>query len=102
VDAAEEADDRSLVGQDVEPRERPDEVRDEERCDDEEEEQVPPRPGAERDPVDERIGEQERDRGRDAGIEERAEQLLVVVGEGVREVRELPRELEVPVGPRLQ
>ena len=45
VEVAQEADDRPLVGEDVEPRERPHEVRDEERRDDEEQEEVPPRPG---------------------------------------------------------
>ena len=39
---AEDADDRALVGEDVQPGERPDEVRDEERRDDEEQEEVPP------------------------------------------------------------
>ena len=45
VDVAQEPDDRPLVGEDVQPRERPDEIRDEERRDDGEEEEVPPWPG---------------------------------------------------------
>ena len=98
VDVSEEADDRPLVGEDVQPGERPHEVGDEERRDDEEQEEVPPRPGAERDPVDERVGEERaRATRRDPGVEERADELLVVVRDRVREVRELPGELEVRV-----
>ncbi len=74
-------DDRALVGEDVEPGERPDEVRDEEGRDDEEQEEVPPRPGPERDPVDERIREQQARDGRDPGVQERAHELLVVVAD---------------------
>ena len=78
-----------------------DEVRDEEGCDDEEQEEVSPGP-PERDPVHERVGEQERRGRRDHRVEERAEKLLSVVGERIREVRELPGELEVPVRPGLE
>ena len=102
VDVAEHADDRPLVGEDVEPGERPHEVGDEERRDDDEQEQVPPRPGPERDPVGERVREHEARDGRDARVHERADQLLVVVPDPVREVRELPRELEVGEEPGLQ
>ena len=76
VDVSQEADDRAFVGEDVQPRERPDEVRDEERRDDEEQEEVPPRPGAERDPVHERVREEEAGNRRDARVEERADELL--------------------------
>ena len=102
VDVLQEADDWALVREDVQPRERPDQVRDEERRDDREQEQVPPRARAERDPVHERVREQQRDDGRDARVQERAEELLAVVRERLREVRELPRELEVREDPRLQ
>ena len=102
VEITQEPDHRALVGEDVQPGERANEVRDEERGDDAEEEEVPPRPGPEGDPVDERVREQERSRGRDTGIEERTEELLTVFGERVGEVRELPREFEVPVTTGLQ
>src|SRR5262249_7517982 len=83
------------------PRERADEVRDEERSDDQEQEEVAPPPGSERDPVDERVRDQQRRDGRDARVDERAEQLLVVIAHRLGEVRELPGELEAGERPRL-
>ena len=100
--SAEDADDRPLVGQDVQPRERPHEIRDEERRNDEQQEEVAPRACPERDPVDERIREDETRDRRDACVHERAHELLVVVADPVREVRELPRELEVREEPGLE
>ena len=102
VDVAEEADDRPLVGEDVQPRERPHEVGDEERRDDHEQEQVAPGPRPERDPVHERIRENEARDRRDPRVDERADELLVVVADPVREVRELPGELEVREEPGLE
>src|SRR6185503_13169422 len=71
VQVSEEPDNRPLVGQDVQPGERPHEIRDEERGDDEEEKEIAPRPSPERDPVDERIREQEARDSRDPRIDER-------------------------------
>ena len=92
----------AVVREDRLPRDRPDEVRDEERRDHEDEEDVLPAPGAERDPVGERVAEEERDERRDPGVDERADQLLAVVRDGLGEVRERPRELEVRVDPGLE
>jgi hypothetical protein len=55
VQVSQQPDDWALVGEDVEPCERANEVGDEERRDDEEEEEVAPRSRPERDPVDERV-----------------------------------------------
>ena len=102
MDVAQDADDRPLVGEDVEPGEGPHEVGDEERRDDEEKEQVPPGPGPERDPVDKRVREHQAGDGRDTRVHERADQLRVVVRKRRREVRELPGEVEVREEPRLE
>ncbi len=70
VPPLQEADDRALVGEDVQPGERANEVRDEERGDDGEQEEVSPAARPERDPVRERVGEQEAHEGRDPRVEE--------------------------------
>ena len=80
------------VGEDVEPRQRPHEVRHEERRDDQDQEDVLPPSCAERDPVDERVGDEQREDRRDARVDERAHELLVVVADRVPVVRERPVE----------
>src|SRR5918996_1455378 len=92
----------AFVGEDVQPGERANEVRDEERRDDEEQEEVPPLAGAERDPVDERVRQEERRGRRETRVQERAPELRPVVRERLREVGELPGELEGRIDPRLQ
>ena len=58
--------DEAAVGEDRLPGERPDQVRDEERRDDQQQQQVLPAPAAEGDEVRERVADEERDHGRDA------------------------------------
>ena len=82
----ERPDDEALVRQDRLPRQRPDQVGDEERADDEEQQHVLPAAAAERDPVRERVADQQREDRRDAGIFERADELGVVVAKRVRVV----------------
>src|SRR5205085_3440597 len=72
--------------------ERADQVRDEERRDDEEQEQVPPAPTAERDPVRERIAEQQREHRRDPCVLERARELRAVPADRGAVVPPRPRE----------
>src|SRR6266567_3522356 len=100
-DVAQDADHHALIGEDRLPRERPDQVGDEEGSDDEEQEQVLPASAAKRDPVGERIAEEKRQDRRDPRVLERADEVPAVVpnripvvppgpGEGVADV-EAPR-----------
>ena len=67
------------VRQDRLPRQRADQVRDEERHDHEQQQRVPVAAAAERDHVRERVADQEREQRGQAGVLERADELLVVV-----------------------
>ena len=87
-----DADDESVVREDVLPGQRPDQVRDEERGDDEEQEQVLPAPAAERDPVGQRVRDEEREDRGDPRVLERADELLLVGAEGLRVVLPGPGE----------
>ena len=68
-DGAQDVEDEAAVGEDRLPGERPDQVRDEERRDDREQEEVLPAAAAEGDPVDERVADDERDRRRQPGVD---------------------------------
>src|SRR5207248_1941345 len=83
VQVAQRSDDEAVVGEDRLPRERADQVRDEEGRDDQQEEKVLPPAAAEGDPVGDRIADQERDRRREPGVLERAEELRLVVANRV-------------------
>jgi hypothetical protein len=97
VQVAQRLHDETLVGQDVLPGQRADQIRDEERRDDRQQQQVLPASAAECDPVRQRVADHEREHGRDPGVDERADQVLVVGLDRVPVVRELPRELEAEV-----
>ena len=101
-DRPQHADDRPVVGEDRLPRDRPDQVGDEERRDDEDEEDVLPLPRPEGDPVRERVAERERQHGRDPRVPERPHELLAVVRERLAVVGELPGELVAREDPALQ
>ena len=80
------------VGQDRLPRQRPDQVGHEEGGDHGQEQRVAPLPAAEGDHVGQRIADQKGDHRGQAGVHERAEELLPVVGDRVRVIGELPAE----------
>ena len=79
VEVLERVDDEAVVGEDRLPGERPDQVRDEERRHDDQQQQVLPPAAAERDPVRDRVAEDEREQRRDAGVLDRADELRAVV-----------------------
>ena len=70
---------------------RPDHERDEEREEQHQQEEVLVRPAVERDPVRERVGDDEVDRGGEPRVAERAEELRVVRRKTLRELGEVPR-----------
>ena len=92
VNRAQGADDETVVGEDRLPGERPDQIRDKERRDDEEEQQVLPAPAAKRDPVRNRIADQERKHRCDARVFERADEVPFVVPDCVPVVPPGPAE----------
>ena len=98
----EKGNDDAVVGEDRLPREGPNQVRDEERRDHEQEEEVLPPPTAKRDPVRERVTDRERDRRRGPRVLERADELRLVGGDGVAEVPPRPAEAEEREEPLLE
>ena len=81
---------------------RPDDERHEERQQEQEQEDRLAPPAVERDPVRDRIGEQERERGDDARVHEGPHVDVAVLLERVRVVREVPVEVEAADEARLQ
>ncbi len=82
----------AVVLEDRLPRQRADQVGDEERHDHRQQQRVAPLAAAEGDHVRERVADQQREDRRQPGVLERAQQLLGVVRDRVRVVRELPVE----------
>ena len=83
--------DEPLVGEDGLPGERPDQIRHEERRHDEQKQEVLPATATERDPVRQRIAEDECQQRCDTGVFERANEMAVVVAERVPVVTPRPR-----------
>jgi len=79
VQGLERVHDEAVVGEDRLPRERPDQVGDEERRHDEQQQQVLPPAAAECDPVGHRVAQDEREQRRDPGVFQGADELRPVV-----------------------
>ena len=90
----ERAEDHAVVGEEETPLHRSDDERNEEGREDQEQERGLPAARVERDPVRHRVGDEERDHGHRARIQDRSDQELPAVGDRIDVVGELPREME--------